>query len=551
MSIFTRNKRSSKHGEIVVSDPEVREKIYFQGLTEEDLSVIAAWEDACKGTIDHLITEFYDHILANPTTRAVIEKHTTVERQRPLVTRYVLTMFSGRIDDSYVEYRRRVGVVHDNVDLDSNWYVAMYEVIRRVLTDAVRASGATRYDIDRFKEALSRLIQVDIALVITAMTDSRRTKIEALKDEAQQRMHEATAFISDLGQVLERVATRDLMARMKGDDRGDYTKIKTALNTAVSNLDEGLAQVARSAEQVAAATSQISSGSQSLSQGASEQASTLEEISSSLQEMASTSQHNAANAQEARSLTDNARHSADQGTASMQRLSQAIDQIKAASDETAKIVKTIDEIAFQTNLLALNAAVEAARAGDAGKGFAVVAEEVRNLAMRSAEAAKTTAQLIEEAVHKAEDGVTLNREVLGNLGEIVAQVHQVSEVMGEIAAASEQQQQGVEQLNTAVGQLNQVTQQTAANAEEGASTAEELASQAAEMQHMVGTFQLSQQTPMHQPSRQVRPAVVSPRRTSLPALTVPTVSWPNGSHGSEDLQDIISFDNDHTIFKGF
>jgi methyl-accepting chemotaxis protein len=197
----------------------------------------------------------------------------------------------------------------------------------------------------------------------------------------------------------------------------------------------------------------------------------------------------------------------------MQRLSQAIVDIKRASDETAKIVKTIDEIAFQTNLLALNAAVEAARAGDAGKGFAVVAEEVRNLAMRSAEAAKNTARLIEEAVHKAEGGVTLNQEVLQNLEEIVSQVHKVSEVIGEIAAASEQQQQGVVQLNTAVEQLNQVTQQTAANSEETASTAQELSIQAAEMRHLVQAFQLSPAAVVHSAAPRATPSKTAGTRS--------------------------------------
>jgi uncharacterized phage infection (PIP) family protein YhgE len=145
----------------------------------------------------------------------------------------------------------------------------------------------------------------------------------------------------------------------------------------------------------------------------------------------------------------------------MQRLSGAIDRIKTSADETAKIVKTIDEMAFQTNLLALNAAVEAARARDAGRGFAVVAEDVRNLAIRSAEAAKNTAQMIEESVQNADEGVALNHEVLQNLEEITTQVDKVSRVMGEITAASEQQTEGVEQINKAVEQMNQVIQQNA------------------------------------------------------------------------------------------
>jgi len=176
---------------------------------------------------------------------------------------------------------------------------------------------------------------------------------------------------------------------------------------------------------------------------------------------------------------------------SMQRLSTAINQIKVSTDETAKIVQKIDEIAFQTNLLALNAAVEAARAGDAGKGFAVVAEEVRNLAMRSAEAAKSTAQMIAESMENVENGVALNHEVLAKLGEINGQVQKVSAVMVEVAAASAQQSQGIEQINTAVEQMSQVTEENAANSEESASAAEELSGQAETVRALVATFHLS------------------------------------------------------------
>ncbi len=293
--------------------------------------------------------------------------------------------------------------------------------------------------------------------------------------------------------ILQKVAEQDLSIRMDGDYSGDFAAIKESLNKALNNLDDGLGQVSLGVQQIANATTQISTGSQVIAQGASEQASSLEEVSSNLQEMKSMTNQNTANAKEAKSLTENAQTSTSNGMSGMNDLTNAMTMIKSKSDETFKIIKTIDEIAFQTNLLALNAAVEAARAGEAGKGFAVVAEEVRNLAMHSAEAAKNTAMMIEDSVKSAEQGVQLNDNVLTSLHEIHESVNKVNEVMAEITIASDQQNEGIGQIATAVEQMNQLTQQNAANSEESASTAEELSSQTEEIKSMVEQFNLTSQ----------------------------------------------------------
>lgn len=253
---------------------------------------------------------------------------------------------------------------------------------------------------------------------------------------------------------------------------------------------EGIVNIlSEGAEQIANSAVQISSASQSLAEGATEQAAGLEETSSSLEEMASMTRQNADNATQANTLSSDAKKAADEGAASMQRMSQAIDDIQKSSDETSKIIKVIDEIAFQTNLLALNAAVEAARAGEAGKGFAVVAEEVRNLAMRSAEAAKNTANLIEGSVKKAKNGVDISGQVRTALNNIVQGIGKTSDLLEEIAAASREQSQGIDQVNTAVAQMDKVTQQNAANAEESASASQELTAQTHQIKNVVGSLQ--------------------------------------------------------------
>ena len=240
-------------------------------------------------------------------------------------------------------------------------------------------------------------------------------------------------------------------------------------------------QVSSGSEQTAAAASQVNSASQSLAEGASEQAASLEETSSSLEEMASMTQRNAENAKKANELGRQARTAADAGMKDMEEMTAAMHEIKTSSDDIAKIIKTIDEIAFQTNILALNAAVEAARAGEAGMGFAVVAEEVRALAQRSAQAAKETAEKIEGALKRSERGVQISGKVAEALNEIAGKVREVDQLTSEVANASGEQSQGISQLNTAVSQMDKVTQSNAASAEESASAAEELNAQAEAM----------------------------------------------------------------------
>jgi hypothetical protein len=257
------------------------------------------------------------------------------------------------------------------------------------------------------------------------------------------------------------------------------SRVRHALNDLVEKL--GL-----SSSQVNGAAAQVSSASQSLAQGSGEQAASIQETSASLEEMATMTQRNAENASKANDLAREARQAADKGSEDMHAMSAAMEAIKNSSDDIAKIIKTIDEIAFQTNILALNAAVEAARAGEAGMGFAVVADEVRNLAQRSAAAAKETAAKIEGAIIKTAQGVGITQKVATALNGIVVKARQVDELASEVASASREQTQGINQINAAVGQMDKVTQSNAASAEESAAAAQELNTQAATMREAVG-----------------------------------------------------------------
>ena len=254
--------------------------------------------------------------------------------------------------------------------------------------------------------------------------------------------------------------------------------IARSITRPVRQVIQGLTD---SSERFVSVSSQVSSASQSLAEGASEQAASIEETSSSLEEMSSMTRQNADNASTADGLMKEAKGMVERANGSMTELTQSMEDISKASDETSKIIKTIDEIAFQTNLLALNAAVEAARAGEAGAGFAVVANEVRNLAMRAAEAAKNTSVLIEGTVKKVREGSELVERTGGAFAEVSRSAAKVADLVAEIAAASSEQAQGIDQINKAVAEMDKVTQQTAANAEESASASEEMNAQAEQM----------------------------------------------------------------------
>ncbi len=298
--------------------------------------------------------------------------------------------------------------------------------------------------------------------------------------------------IQEASVSLEHMAENDFTHTMRGDYKGDFALIRDSVNATIEAMNETLGNVANSASQTSAGAGQVSESSQSLSQGATEQASSLEEVASAITELDSQTKTNSESADQANVIAREAHTNAMRGNERMNKMLEAMRGIESSSSEISKIIKVIDEIAFQTNLLALNAAVEAARAGEHGKGFAVVADEVRNLAQRSAEAARETTELIETSVKNSHEGGQVAEETAKALDDIVNGVTKVTDLVGEIAAASKEQSSAIGEVNEAIGQIDQVTQANSANAEETASAAEELSSQAQMLEQLVSRFRLLQ-----------------------------------------------------------
>jgi len=370
----------------------------------------------------------------------------------------------------------------DTIDtgLDSLEKLTDFENDRKRIAECRSLGQNYRAGIKRFREKWMQredLAKRQTALAVNITEQAQNVSALGLKDTTAATKQTAgvvafssvLAIICAVGGMLLGIAIAVVVT-------GGLNKI---LRSLAHSLHDGSTQVTQAA-------GQISSSSQFLAERAGEQAASLEESSASLEEMASMIQRNSENSAKATDLAKQARTAADQGVSDMETMSVAMQAIKSSSDDIAKIIKTIDEIAFQTNILALNAAVEAARAGESGMGFAVVAEEVRNLAQRSAQAAKETAGKIEGAITKTAQGVDVSSKVAAALQEIVAKVRQVDELVAQVASASREQAQGITQINTAVGQMDKVTQSNAATAEESAAAAEELNAQAETMKSSVG-----------------------------------------------------------------
>jgi methyl-accepting chemotaxis protein len=459
-------KDKAVEGENLLSAQDEKGSPYIKNIVEKAVNLTSS-----SGKIETFVEKY---VLKNERTGKNSTKLGVVSYYKPWDWAIVAEYDARDIEDL-------VAGVNGNLNSMAEWIIII----------AVIAGGCTVVGAALGGRAISRPLGQAVSMLqaLDAGNLDQRLDIRG-KDEIAELARTMNKFADNLSD--------EILAAFQRLSEGDFTfeatgMIKEPLANTNRALNELMAQVRQASSQIASGSNQVADGSQTLSQGAAESASSMEQIAASMQDLETKTRSNAENAGQANVLADNARKVAETGKAQMQDMVSAMQDINASSMDISKIIKVIDEIAFQTNLLALNAAVEAARAGQHGKGFAVVAEEVRNLAARSAVAAKETAQLIEGSVNKTKHGTEIAGNAAAALNEIVTEITRVTDLISDMAMSSQEQAEGIIQVNQGLAQIDTVTQQNTASSEENAAVAEELSSQAGLLQELVAKFKLHDQ----------------------------------------------------------
>jgi methyl-accepting chemotaxis protein len=468
---------------------EIDRRLRFMGLDAAVRDALRQSGPFLEAHLPGALDAFYDIVRAYPETRRFFADEAHIQRAHQAQIRHWRLLARGDFDADYVEAVRRIGLTHARIGLDPRWYIGGYSTVIATLLRAAmqrdsRGKSAASETLVPRVCALVKAAMLDMDFVISVYLEAaeeRRREGEAAAAAEQQAL-----ITHAFGSAFEQLSSGDLTVHVDAQLPAGYEKLRADFNDAVERLCESMRQMADASHGMHAGVGEIRQAADDLSRRTERQAATLEQTAAALDQITATVHRTATGAEHALAVAAKAKEEADRGGEVVSEATQAMQAIEHSSRQISQIIAVIDEIAFQTNLLALNAGVEAARAGDAGRGFAVVASEVRQLAQRSAEAAKEIKGLIaaaSERVSVARTGESLHR--------ITAQVSEVNTVVGDIAGSAKEQALSLNEVNKAVGQMDQATQQNAAMVEQSTAASHALAGAADQVGGYVARFVLS------------------------------------------------------------
>ncbi len=484
------------------SSDHLASRLSFMQLDAPARGRIKGMHDDIVASLPGALEAFYAQLRGSPDTQGFFSSEKQIDGAKQRQSSHWDRIAKGEFDQSYVSAVTKVGEIHARIGLEPRWYIGGYALIlEKIITDVLTArwpktrfGGKVAGAPDRAAEisalVKAALLDMDYAIsVYLEASETARLKVEeqakALERAQATEREKAVGYVS---QGMAALAKGDLTFRIGSDIPAEYGQIRDNFNEAMDRLEETIATIKQNSAAIAASSQEINSGAEDLSLRTEQQASALEESAATTEELAASVKTSAQASRRSVALADDATRIARTGGTIVKNATDAMARIEEASKKISEITGVIDGIAFQTNLLALNAAVEAARAGDAGRGFAVVAAEVRALAQRSSDAAKDITGLIASSDAEVTEGVKLVRLAGETLEQIVDASAAVSATVEEIASASGEQANGIEEMSQTVSHMDEITQQNAALSEQSAASARTLLDQIAQLNRMISTF---------------------------------------------------------------
>jgi methyl-accepting chemotaxis protein len=489
----------------------LEERLDFIGIDAAARDRLRGLKDVIAASIDGALDEFYTKVRVTPQTAAMFSNEKHLQSAKKRQDKHWNIIASADFDDRYVEGVSVVGQVHARLGLEPRWYIGGYALIlEQLIESVVKARWPSAFG-RKHAATLAREVSIvvkagmldmdyGISIYLEELAAARR-KIEEdkAKAEADQR-----AALQLLAGVLDALAAGDLQSRLTAQLPDEFTEMAGNFNSAVASLHSAIADVHSTSTSIVTGAEGIANASDDLSRRTEQQAASLEESSAALHQLSESVRLTADNAQKASGVVGATQAEAGQSETVVADAVAAMSKIKSSSEEIAAIIGVIDEIAFQTNLLALNAGVEAARAGDAGRGFAVVAQEVRSLAQRCASSAREIKELISTSSDHVSTGVSLVGAAGEALARMVARIHEINNLMADIASAAAEQSRGIAEVNTAVSQMDQITQKNAAMVEETSAETQRLKGEAVDLATKLERFRIGESAA----ARPARPVAV-------------------------------------------